>query len=207
MTIAALESPPPAVPSAGDELRIYFDVPTNRGAGAFESFAGVISCETACDINQAQAHRLFDFFGANGQRITTPFFHEYSTGWEDDSTFVITVINGTDALMPGILSPSYVPGSTAFADTATRVALRPGVVIKSLACPLDYIDSPYCMVPTLQAFTNVLTATTTLTDGTRALDSLPPLRGDFGRAGDGPRIVFFGADDPDNGGLCTSQPM
>ena len=143
--------------------------------------------------------RLFDFFDRSGQRILQPFFHEYSTGWLDDSTFVITVLNGTDALQPGMLEPAYQPGQTAFADAGTRVALRRDIVVQSLDCPPEYANTQYCIAPTLAQFYGVLDANSELTDGTDALGSAPHLAGDFGRAADGPRIVRFEADDPNNG--------
>eukprot|EP00966_Prymnesium_polylepis_P052239 1209648-Prymnesium_polylepis.2 len=78
---------------------------------------------------------------------------------------------------PGMLAPSFVPFATVAADTGTRVALKPGVTVQSLACPAEFVGSSFCTVPNGLA------------------DSSPSLRGDFGRIG-GPDIVLFHADDP-----------
>ena len=172
------------VPGRGDTIAIRFDVPTDRAGGAFEELAGTLSCVAEdCYFENAQAHRLFDFFDHAGQRITTPFFLEYSTGWLDDSTFLITVVNGSQALQPGILAAGYTEASSALVDTRTRVALRPGVRVQSRSCPTEYAGSTYCLAPT------------GLSDVAWGYEA-PALRGDFGRV-TGPRIVDFWADDPD----------
>ena len=197
------------IPGAGDTIALRFDVPTDRAANAFAEYSGVLNCDfsSQCSGNgffNTQLARLFDFFDASGSRIVQPLFHEYSTGWFDDSTFLITVINGSAALQPGILAPSYRPYGTAFADSGTRVALRRDVRVQSLSCPAEFRGTPYCLAPTLSGSAARLDASTMLTDGTPALASLPHLEGDFGRAGDGPRIVHFVADDPNNGDAIFS---
>ena len=173
--------------------------------GAFDELAGHLSCQSGfpCAFRQNQAHRLFDFIDANGREIITPFFLEYTTGWLDDSTFAITVINGTKLLRPGIVAESWNPPggyalnsghdwtlNSALADAGTRVAIRAGITIQSLSCPPAYIGTPYCTVPTGLAVTDE----TSPSYGYEA----PHLRGDFGRI-TGPEIVGFSADDPDNG--------
>ena len=198
------------IPGAGDTIALRFDVPTDRAANAFAEYAGVLNCDFSSQCSgsgffNTQLARLFDFFDASGSRIVQPLFHEYSTGWFDDSTFLITVINGSAALQPGILAPSYRPYGTAFADSGTRVALRPDVRVQSLSCPAEFRGTPYCLAPTLSGSPARLDANTMLTDGTPALAHLPRLEGDFGRAGDGPRIVHFVADDPNNGDAVFSS--
>ena len=184
------------IPGAGDTIALRFDVPTDRAANAFAEYSGVLNCDfsSQCSGNgffNTQLARLFDFFDASGSRIVQPLFHEYSTGWFDDSTFLVTVINGSAAPQPGILAPSYRPYGTAFADSGTRVALRRDVRVQSLSCPAEFRGTPYCLAPTLSGTAARLDASTMLTDGTPALASLPNLEGDFGRAGDGPRIIRF----------------
>ena len=189
------------IPALGDTMYIRFNEPTDRAGGAFDELAGRLSCQSGddCNLMNNQAHRLFDFFYANGVRITTPFFLEYTSGWLDDSTFAITVINGTKLLRPGIIASSWEPPwdfahdqdlTTALADSGTRVALRAGIVVQSLSCPPEYAGSAYCTAPT------GLSDTTegSVTFGYEA----PYLRGDFGRI-TGPEIVGFTADDPNNG--------
>ena len=198
------------IPGAGDTIALRFDVPTDRAANAFAEYAGVLNCDFSSQCSgsgffNTQLARLFDFFDASGSRIVQPLFHEYSTGWFDDSTFLITVINGSAALQPGILAPSYRPYGTAFADSGTRVALRRDVRVQSLSCPAEFRGTPYCLAPTLSGSPTRLDASTMLTDGTPALASLPHLEGDFGRAGDGPRIIRFVADDPNNGDAVFSS--
>ena len=197
------------IPGAGDTIALRFDAPTDRAANAFAEYAGVLNCDFSSQCSgsgffNTQLARLFDFFDASGSRIVQPLFHEYSTGWFDDSTFLITVINGSAALQPGILAPSYRPYGTAFADSGTRVALRRDVRVQSLSCPAEFRGTPYCLAPTLSGSPARLDANTMLTDGTPALAHLPYLEGDFGRAGDGPRIVHFVADDPNNGDAIFS---
>ena len=72
----------------------------------------MLSCHIECNFLDAQAHRLFDFIDGSGRSLTSPFFLEYTTGWFDDSTFVIEVINGTRPLQPGIVDSSWSEGLT-----------------------------------------------------------------------------------------------
>ena len=118
-----------------------------------------------------------------------PFFLEYSTGWLDDSTFVLEVINGSNPVQPGILAAEWTESTTASADTGTVVAIKPGVAFQSLSCPAKYSGTPYCVTPTGMSKDDMV-------DGVPYV--APRLRGDFGRT-TGPRIVGFSADDPDNG--------
>ena len=118
--------------------------------------------------------------------------------WTDDSTYTLTVLNGTEYLKPGIVDDGYsygdfthdAQGLTPLVDTRTRVALRRGIVIQSRDCEAKYRNTPHCVAKTGLSDT----AEGSLYFGYEA----PHLRGDFGRVG-GPRIVSFTADDPDNG--------
>ena len=181
------------LPASGDTIAIRFDVPTDRANGIFDEYAGHISCQAYdpdCRFMDAQAHRLFDFYDSSGSRLTTPFFIEYTTGWFDDSTFVIAVVNGTRALQPGILDATWIEGRSALVDSGTRVALREGVVVQSKNCPAEYMGTVYCTAPT---------GLSNQAEGSPAYGyKAPHLHGDFGRV-TGPRIVSFAADDPDNG--------
>ena len=177
------------MPAKGDTIAIKFDMPIDRAGGLYDELAGTVSCvdelAQSCNLQYSQAFRLFDFYNKYNQRITTPFFLEYTTGWLDDQTFLITVINGSSALQPGILAEEWEEAATALADPGTRVALKPGITIQSLSCPEEYAGTPYCTVPTgLEDEAWEYTA--------------PYLHGNFGRV-TGPRIVGFSADDPDNG--------
>ena len=186
------------MPARGDTIALRFDVPIDKAGGLYNERSGILSCvdlaEELCGyakFESAQLHMLFDFFedGQPWRRIVRPFFLEYSTGWLDDSTFVLEVINGSNPVQPGILAAEWTESTTASADTGTVVAIKPGVAFQSLSCPAKYSGTPYCVAPTGMSKDDMV-------DGVPYV--APRLRGDFGRT-TGPRIVGFSADDPDNG--------
>ena len=186
------------MPARGDTIALRFDVPIDQAKGLYNEYAGVVSCvehydgSTPCTSAwQAQLHLLFDFFqdGQAWRPLAPPFFLEYSTGWLDASTFILTVINGTNPKQPGIVAKEWDETETVGADTRTRVAVKPNIQFQSLSCPPKYLGTPYCLAPTGLSQPDMV-------DGVPY--EAPSLRGDFGRT-TGPKIVGFSADDPDNG--------